>query len=390
MHFAPRCSIGRCKENVGFSHFVSVGNMLDVGIGDLIDYFAMDRWTESIILYVESITEAREFMSAARAFARNKPIIAYKAGRFAESAQAAASHTGAMAGVDAVYEAAFARAGIVRVFEVDDMFDCAELLARQKTPEGAAAGDRHQCRWSGRDGDRCACWSIGGQLAKLSEATRSKAQPRAARRLVARQSRRRAGRRDARAICQCRRSRAGGQRRRRRIGRSHAASDDRPDGLREAVIEVAKKSQSRCYVLDGRTDDGRGQSRLFNEAGIPTYSSPEKAVRAFMHLVSYARNREILYETPRDIPVEFPLDRGRLRAVFDTILSEGHDVLTRKHIQSVAGSIRDPGDQAVCGPLRRRRSSVGSPHRLPGRHESSVAPDHPQDRCRRRGIESGQ
>ncbi len=85
---------------------------------------------------MESIDEAREFMSAARAFARNKPIIAYKAGRFAESAQAAASHTGAMAGVDTVYEAAFNRAGIVRVFEMVDMFDCAELLARQKPPKG--------------------------------------------------------------------------------------------------------------------------------------------------------------------------------------------------------------------------------------------------------------
>ncbi len=119
-------------ENVGFSYFVSVGNMLDVGMADLIDFFSTDRWTESIILYVESITEARQFMSAARAFTRRKPIIAYKAGRFAQSALAAASHTGAMAGVDTVYEAALSSAGIVRVFEVDDLFDCAELLARQK------------------------------------------------------------------------------------------------------------------------------------------------------------------------------------------------------------------------------------------------------------------
>ena len=81
-------------------------------------------------MYVESIGEAREFLSAARAFARTKPIVAYKAGRFKESAQAAASHTGAMAGVDAVYEAAFQRAGIERILEIDDMFDCAELLAR--------------------------------------------------------------------------------------------------------------------------------------------------------------------------------------------------------------------------------------------------------------------
>ena len=142
------------KEKIGFSHFVSVGNMLDVGIGDLIDYFANDRRTESIILYVESITEAREFMSAARAFARNKPIIAYKAGRFAESAEAAASHTGAMAGVDTVYEAAFRRAGIVRVFEMVDMFDCAELLGSAKASPRSTTGDRHQRRRARRDGDR--------------------------------------------------------------------------------------------------------------------------------------------------------------------------------------------------------------------------------------------
>ena len=86
-------------------------------------------------MYIESIGEAREFLSAARAFARTKPIVAYKAGRFKESAQAAASHTGAMAGVDAVYEAAFQRAGIERILEIDDMFDCAELLARQLLPK---------------------------------------------------------------------------------------------------------------------------------------------------------------------------------------------------------------------------------------------------------------
>ncbi len=111
--------------------------MLDVTIGDLIDYFGIGHeWTESIILYVESITEAREFMSAARAFARKKPIVAYKAGRFTQSAEAAASHTGALAGVDTVYEAALNRAGIVRIDEMTDMFDCAELLARQTAPKG--------------------------------------------------------------------------------------------------------------------------------------------------------------------------------------------------------------------------------------------------------------
>ena len=141
-------------EGIGFSYFVSVGNMLDVSMGDLIDYFGSATETRSIILYIESISEAREFMSAARAFARTKPIVAYKAGRFAESAQAAASHTGAMAGVDAVYEAAFQRAGIERIFQIEDMFDCAELLARQQPPQGRPAGDHHQRRRPGRDDHR--------------------------------------------------------------------------------------------------------------------------------------------------------------------------------------------------------------------------------------------
>ncbi len=123
-------------EGIGFSYFVSVGNMIDVSMGDLIDYFGSATATQSIILYIESISEAREFVSAARAFARTKPIVAYKAGRFAESAAAAASHTGAMAGVDAVYEAAFHRAGIERIFQIEDMFDCAELLAKQEPPKG--------------------------------------------------------------------------------------------------------------------------------------------------------------------------------------------------------------------------------------------------------------
>jgi acetyltransferase len=99
-------------EGIGFSAVISLGNMLDIDFGDAIDHLADDPRTEALILYVESITDPRKFMSAARAFSRTKPIVAHKAGRFARSAQASLSHTGAMAGVDAVYDAAFRRAGI--------------------------------------------------------------------------------------------------------------------------------------------------------------------------------------------------------------------------------------------------------------------------------------
>lgn len=103
------------QGKIGFSNFVSIGNTLDVDFGDLIDYFGEDEQTKAMILYVESISNARKFMSAARPFARNKPIIVYKAGRFPESAKVAASHTGAMASEDAVYDAAFQRVGMARV-----------------------------------------------------------------------------------------------------------------------------------------------------------------------------------------------------------------------------------------------------------------------------------
>jgi acetyltransferase len=127
-------------ENIGFSHFVSVGNMLDVDFGDLIDYFGENEECASILLYMESLKDARRFISAARAFARTKPIVAYKAGRFEESAKAAGSHTGAMAGEDAIYQAAFERAGITRVYQIGDIFDCAELIARHPSPRGHRLG----------------------------------------------------------------------------------------------------------------------------------------------------------------------------------------------------------------------------------------------------------
>lgn len=317
------------QENIGFSHFVSVGNMLEVGMADLIDYFANDPRTTSIILYVESITEARQFMSAARAFTQNKPIIAYKAGRFSESAKAAASHTGAMAGVDAVYEAAFARAGIVRVFELDDLFDCAELLARQRPPRGDRLAIVTNAGGPGvmatdalleRKGviaeisqhtiDRLneilpSAWSHGNPLDVLGDAPPERfgkaveivlADPQVDGLLVA---------------------------------LSPQAMTD-PTGAAEAVIQAAKTSQKPVLTawMGGRKVH-EGITR-FNQAGIPTYTTPEQAVRAFMYLVTYARNQQFLYETPRAIPVNVPLDRNRLQELSKAALNEGKAILSER------------------------------------------------------------
>ena len=314
-------------EGIGFSYFVSVGNMLDVSMGDLIDYFGSATDTQSIILYIESISEAREFMSATRAFARSKPIVAYKAGRYAESAQAAASHTGAMAGVDAVYEAAFQRAGIERIFQIEDMFDCAEILARQQPPKGDRLAIVTNAGGPGVM-TTDALIERNGELAELSEETIAKlnavlppfwshnnpidvlgdAPPERFAKAVEIALADKGV--DAVLV----------------ILTPQAMTD--PTGTAKAIAETIRgvhKPVLAAWMGGESVSEG---ASLLNQAGVPTYRTPEKAVRAFMHLVSYARNLTTLHETPRDLPMSFTLDRRRLRGVFDTIFTEGNEVLS--------------------------------------------------------------
>lgn len=349
------------RENVGFSHFISIGNMLDAGFGDLIDYLAQDAWTESILLYIESIDEPREFMSAARAFARKKPIVAYKAGRFAESAKAAASHTGAMAGIDSVYEAALARAGVVRVYDSDDMFDCAELLARRKIPKGprlavvtnaGGPGVMATDELIGRKGTLAtlseqtledlnkhlpAAWSHANPVDIIGDATPERFS-KALGAVI--------GDHEVDAVLV--------------ILTPQAMTD--PTAVAEIVAKTASQSYKPVLTSWMGGDDVAQGVQLLNEAGVPTYSSPEKAVRAFMYLVSYARNRELLYETPREVPLEFPLDRGKLRAVFDTILSEGHDILTESTSKALLEAYEIPVAKTFVA--RSKADAVDLAHRV--------------------------
>ena len=127
-------------KNIGFSHFISVGSMADVDFGDLIDYLGNEEKARSIIIYMETLTQHRKFMSAARSVSRVKPIIIIKAGRSRAGTQAAASHTGALAGEDEAYNAAFRRAGIIRVDTISQLFDCAQALGKLKRPTGGNLG----------------------------------------------------------------------------------------------------------------------------------------------------------------------------------------------------------------------------------------------------------
>ncbi|SFI48358.1 bifunctional acetate--CoA ligase family protein/GNAT family N-acetyltransferase [Bradyrhizobium sp. Gha] len=124
------------QRGVGFSGIVTIGDQIDVDIADLLDHFAMDHKTRAILLYIEAIRDARKFMSAARAAARVKPVVVVKSGRMVQGAKAAATHTGALAGTDAVYDAAFRRAGVLRVSDLRELFDCAETLGRIGAPAG--------------------------------------------------------------------------------------------------------------------------------------------------------------------------------------------------------------------------------------------------------------
>ena len=346
---APRCSIGPSTPGIGFSYFVSVGNMLDVSMADLIDYFGSATETQSIILYIESITEAREFVSAARAFARTKPIVAYKAGRFAESAQAAASHTGAMAGVDAVYEAAFQRAGIERIFQIEDMFDCAELLARHQPPKGDrlaiitnAGGPGVMTTDALIDRD--------GKLAELSRGDDRQAQRIPAALLVARQPGRRAGRRPAGPLRQGPGDRAAGQGGRRRAGDSHAAGDDRSDRHGPGVGQgVAKSHKPVLAAWMGGHTVAEGIA-IVEPGGHPHLRHARKGGPR-LHAPGFLRPQpgNPPRNAPRDSHVVFagPAAGARL---FDTSSTEGQEILSENVSKTLLDAYEIPVTKPHVGP----------------------------------------
>jgi len=314
------------ENRIGFSHFVSIGNSLDVDFGDLIDYFGEDEHTRSIILYIESVTDARAFMTAARACARQKRIIAFKAGRFPASAEAAASHTGAMASEDAVYDAAFQRTGVARVAELADVFDCAALLGRGKIPGGprlalvtnaggpgviatdaliAASGVLATLSpetMARLDADLPPAWSHGNPVDVLGDAN-SKRIEKAVRNVLADKN--------VDAVLT--------------IVTPQAMTN--PTATARVLGKLALESHKPLLAgwLGGRAM--RDGLPILAEAGIAAYPTPEQAVRAFMTLVAYARNLETLYETPKDVAVQFPYDRAEAKRRFvATRLGDG-DVL---------------------------------------------------------------
>ena len=334
------------SHGIGFSHFVSMGNMADVDFGDMLDYLATDFKAKAILLYIENITHARKFMSAARAAARMKPVIVVKAGRYAEGARAAASHTGVMAGADDVYNAAFLRAGMLRVMDIQALFNAVETLAMSHL----FSGDRLAILTNGGGMGVLACDDLiekKGQLAELSSKTLDHLN-----RLLP----------------------PGGSHNNpvditgdappvRYIGALTALlEDDGVDALlvlhspsavisstdvAGAVVTTLKESGTRAnsrgvFTSWPGADSARAARRIFTENRIPTYETPTDAIRGFMQIVRYRRSQEMLMEIPPNIPEIFTPHTEQARGIVDRTLSEGRIWLTDTEAKAVLAAYKIP------------------------------------------------
>ena len=315
------------KENIGFSYFVSIGSMMDVDFGDLIDYLGTDPEVSSILLYVESLSNFRKFMSAARAASRLKPIVVLKSGRSPAGTRAAASHTGAMAGEDAVYDAAFKRAGIVRVNTIGELFDCAELMAKQPRPTGPRLAVVTNAGGPGvMAADALSQYGLEPaplepetleKLNKILPPLWSRANPidilgdASPERYAA-----------VVEICIAARELDGVL-----VVLSPQAMTD-PTAVAEGLAQVSIKKRYPVFATwMGGLDVERG-TEILNQEGVPTYDTPEQAIRAFMYMYEYSRNLEMLQEIPPKLSRTLDFDHDRAQRIIQEGLRREEFVLT--------------------------------------------------------------
>ena len=348
-------------RGIGFSHVVSLGDMADVDFGDMLDYLAADPHTRAILLYVEGITHGRKFMSAARAASRIKPVLVLKAGRSNAGARAATSHTGVLAGADAVYDAVFRRAGMLRVDTMAELFDAAETLALTHEQ----LGERLAILTNGGGAGVLATDALvaaGGQLATLSEATVADLN----RLLPATWSHGNpvdiigdaSGKRygdaltaliadpevDAILVLNCPTALA------------------RAEDAARAVIDTVAAAGSAA--LRGRNvitawlgeHSARAARQLFANARIASYETPDSAVSGFLHRVHHRRNQELLMETPPARLDTFEPDRIAAQRLIATALAAGKSwldpeetsaILAAYGVQLVANHFAGDPDQAA-------------------------------------------
>ncbi len=321
------------SRHIGFSHMVSLGERADVDFGDLLDYLASDARTRSILLYIESIEQPRKFMSAARAAARNKPVIVVKAGRAGNGVQAAASHTGALAGSDIVFDAAIRRAGMLRVDTLQDLFMAAETLARfghnhdealtvMTNGGGAGVMAADAAALAGvplrelSEGVRArldsvlpTTWSHGNPIDIIGDAPVLR-YTETLQALLAE--------RDSGAI----------------LFMHAPTAIVRSEDIARACAPIARAAPDRvmaCWLGEGAVADAR---HIFEDAGVADYATPEEAVRAFAMLGTYRRNQALLLEVPTATESGSP-DLVAARIPIDTALADGREMLDELEAKAV-------------------------------------------------------
>lgn len=322
-------------QGIGFSHIVSLGDMCDVDFGDMLNYLANDRNTRAILLYIEAVSSSRKFMSAARAAARMKPLIVVKGGRHAEGARAAASHTGALAGSDAVYDAVFRRSGMLRVYSIEELFDAAEILATFQRPNG----DKLAILTNGGGLGVLAADALieqGGKLAELSPKTTEDLDQ------VLPQSW--SGGNPVDIIGDAQGSRYAD-------ALNILAEDKNVDAVLvlNCPTAVASGTEAAKAVMDTMANNtklrlltswvGNGTASearaLFAANRIPSYPTPEQAVKAFMHVVDYYAGLEILAQTPPSVPEQFAVDYEAVNRAIAAVLKESRSWLTETESKQV-------------------------------------------------------
>lgn len=334
------------ERRLGFSGIVSIGDQLDVDVADLLDYFALDEHTSAILIYLEAIKDARKFMSAARAAARLKPVIVVKSGRMAQGAKAATTHTGALAGSDAVYDAAFRRAGMLRVYDLRQLFDCAELLGRGFVPRG----NRLAILTNGGGlgilaTDRLA--ELGGVPATLTAETIagldkvlpqnwSRANPvdisgdaDAARYVSALNALLKDANSDAVLVMN--------------VQTAMAPAEGIAEAVAQCVIDRrSKRSAIAALVLAAWAGADERTGRTFESARIPHFPTEDDAVRAFMYLVRYREASTALAATPPGIASVFTPETAAARHVVVSALLEGRAWLDPSEIVALFDAYRIP------------------------------------------------
>jgi acetyltransferase len=316
------------NRRIGFSHFIHTGDGADVEIGQILDYLGSEPSSRAILLYIENVDSRQKFMSAARAAARNKPVLVIKAGRTAEGARAAAAHHGTTASSDAVFDAAIRRAGMLRVRDIDEIFGAVETLARARPVKGNRLAILTNGGGFGVMATDDLCEG-GGRMAVLPDEVVAKIDAR----IPPNWSRRNpvdiAGDADGpryaaalEALVESKQVDA--------VLAMHAPTAiSNPTEVAEAVIKVVKEHPRAnimaCWVGSQKVGDAR---RLFAEAGVPGFDTPRAAVEGFLHLLEYRRNQDMLMEVPASSAAEFIPDVRYARELVREAMARGESVLS--------------------------------------------------------------